>query len=278
MNDHLRLEKIIEGKTKIVWGIPGTDEVLIENKSDITAGDGARRDTIANKATFATATTCHCFALLEKHGIHTHLVQWFDDKIFRARRVRMIPIECVARRIATGSFLKRIPDANEGEIFPEIVVEFFLKDDERHDPLMIWDDNLKAFWLHTASKPYPSLEGGVETNTLLPGFDIDWWESTRQAMRAKTQDVFSTLETAWAHQDVTLVDMKIEFGVDCIDGSLLVADVIDNDSWRIWPAGDKANMLDKEVYRQLGEVTPESLRAIGHNYEWVAQATARFLD
>jgi phosphoribosylaminoimidazole-succinocarboxamide synthase len=69
----------------------------------------------------------------------------------------------------------------------------------------------------------------------------------------------------------------VEFGIDAETGVLLVADVIDNDSWRIWPGGDPARMVDKQVYRNLLMVTPETLNEIGEKYAWVADATAKFL-
>jgi len=47
----------------------------------------------------------------------------------------MIPVEVVLRNIATGSVVKRLP-INEGERFDPPIIEFFLKDDSRHDPML----------------------------------------------------------------------------------------------------------------------------------------------
>ncbi|CAG2180497.1 unnamed protein product, partial [Oppiella nova] len=68
-----------------------------------------------------------------------------------------------------------------------------------------------------------------------------------------------------------------EFGV--IDGNgkkeIVVADVIDNDSWRLWPEGDKKLMLDKQVYRNLDakDIDAKAIDVVRANFEVVAQRT-----
>lgn len=239
---------LAEGKTKQIYAHP-TDSTLayMVNKDKISAGDGARRNDLAGKSRWSTITMANIYRILNSQGIATHLVEQVDDVTVLVKRCDMLPIEQVMRRVATGSYLRRVPTAKEGDRFDPPLVETFIKDDANHDP-QIWEKDI--------------IERGLATKE-----EIDW-------MAAEGIRVFEVLERAWASVDVMLVDIKIEFGRDA-NGKLIVADMIDNDSWRIWPGGDKNRMLDKQIYRNLKEVTEQDLQALGDRYALVADLTGK---
>lgn len=243
--------KLAEGKTKIIYAHPSDDALVVMlHKDGITAGDGARRNVIAGKGALSGRTAANVFALLDRAGIATHYVASPEPTAMVVRRCVMIPVEVVMRRVATGSFLKRHANVAEGTRFDPPLVEFFVKDDARHDPQISPEDMV-----------FLNLATAEEVNTI-----------SANGMR-----VFEILEQAWAAQDVTLVDLKIEFGRDTA-GNLIVADMIDNDSWRLWPGGEKARMLDKQVYRNMAEVTDQGLADLKRLYETVAAMTDGWRD
>ena len=86
-------------------------------------------------------------------------------------------------------------------------------------------------------------------------------------MRRIARQTFLVLEKAWQLQGGTLVDLKVEFGYDS-RGRLLLADVIDNDSWRVIEDG---SYIDKQVYRDGG-----ALDDVAAKYRRVAEITDRF--
>lgn len=239
---------LVEGKTKQIYA-DQHDAALVYmiSKDQITAGDGVRRNVISGKSRLSTITTANIFRLLNAAGISTHFVEQIDETTLLVKRCDMLPIEHVQRRIATGSYLKRHPEINEGTRFDPVLVETFLKDDARHDP-QIW--------------PADIVEQQIASQQ-----EIDW-------MVQEGHRVFDVIERAWASADVALVDLKIEFGRDP-QGQLMVADVIDNDSWRLWPGGDKSRMLDKQVYRNLKDITNEALQDIADRYALVADLTGK---
>lgn len=101
----------------------------------------------------------------------------------------------------------------EGTRFSVPFVEFTFKSDQLHDPPITEEELLQK-------------------ELIIGGLKVD--KDVIEAMQRIARSAFLILESAWQLQDVVLVDFKVEFGVT-LDKRLVLADVIDNDSWRIWP-------------------------------------------
>jgi phosphoribosylaminoimidazole-succinocarboxamide synthase len=248
--------EIARGKTKILYENPAQPhQVVVEQMDNISAGDGARRHEIAGKGRLAAQTTARVFRLLNLCGLPTHYLNGGEDddnNEMVVRRCTMIPLEVVTRGVAAGSFVKRNPSLQRGTLLVPHVIEFFFKDDAAHDPL-ITPDQIVARGLASPQ------EVGVMTELARLTFDI--------------------LAHAWRRRDVLLVDLKIEFGRLSggeNQGQLVIADVIDNDSWRIWPQGREELMLDKQIYRNLESVDAAALDRVKQSYERVADFVGTF--
>jgi phosphoribosylaminoimidazole carboxylase PurE protein len=265
-----------EGKTKKIHQIKGNaDLVCVLAKDDITAGDGAKHDIIPDKGRIATATTSNVFRLLKDCGLPVAFVEQDSATSFIAPGCTMLPYEVVVRREAHGSYLKRNPHLAKGQLFPHLLVEFFLKTKNKDwngkplvadDPLMQYEDGGKEIRLFNPAKPLP----GQEPFLVLPVSDVfsrDNEASFFPEMRRVARQTFLILEKAWQLEGGTLVDLKVEFGFDS-KGKLLLADVIDNDSWRVLQSGA---YIDKQVYREGG-----ALDVVADKYRQVAEITGHF--
>jgi phosphoribosylaminoimidazole-succinocarboxamide synthase len=264
----------IEGKTKIITDA-GDGTVLIRSKDDITAGDGARRDVIDGKAAASTMTTCNIFRLLINNRVPTHFVEQVDAVTFRARKVTMIPLELVARRIATGSFLDRNAGIADGTVFTDLVVEVFEKDDANHDPLLEFDfagDMLRRFVPNTNAAQLGDVHPGdlISEETLSNSRYAHVTSEILGQLRDLTVRTFEIVEQAWATLGGTYFDFKIECGFDHETGALLVADVIDSDSGRL-RFGDRD--MSKQAYRDGSQSLPD----IKKNFDEVAELTKQFV-
>lgn len=244
------------GKTKVLYENPEVaGAVVVVQQDNITAGDGAKRHTIGGKGRLAALTTSRIYRLLNACGLPTHFLSGGEDEDgneMLVRRCEMISIEVVVRGIAAGSYLKRNPGVKSGTVLAPRLVEYFFKDDARHDPQ------------YTADQ---IVDEGIATSAELA------------AMSDLARLIFDILAHAWRRQDVLLVDLKVEFGrAPAAAGGteIVLADVIDNDSWRIWPAGDQSQMLDKQIYRNLAAPTTSDLESIKGKYEEVAERVGKF--
>ena len=156
-----------------------------------------------------------------------------------------------------------------------LIVEFFLKTKDKKwrrkplvcdDPMMQYADGGKQIELFNPAKPIVGQEPFlVLTPAEVFGHDDEW--KMFPEMRRIVRQTFLALEKAWQLEGGTLVDLKVEFGLDA-KGNLLLADVIDNYSWRVLEGGA---YIDKQVYREGG-----ALDDVAAKYRHVANVTGHF--
>lgn len=284
---------LAEGKTKKIWEIPADENlVIIENKPDITAFDDPKfTKHFQTKATYATETTCRVFELLKQAGIPVAYIEQISPAEFVARKCSMIPLEAVARRYAVGSYLKRNPNLErpKGEPlvrFHKLVTEFFLKTTKgalhinnnlivnglnpekgEEDPFIpnpydpSWDlmHSKKPLWDYTAK-----LHDGILASNILQSQEA---QKIMKDLENHLRNTFLVLEGMWATFGHRLIDLKIEFGATAEE--ILIADVIDNDSWRLRDQNWKE--LSKEAFRQ-----GEELSEVEQKYGIVSDLIGKF--
>ncbi len=201
---------IKEGKAKILFR---TDKgtIMMLFKDDLTALDGLKHDQMVGKGKYNSVISARLLEQLESEGIPTHLIRLVEPGLMEVRQVETIPIEVVYRNVAMGSIVRRLGLAT-GTRLREPVVEYYLKNDELHDP-----------WIN-------------EDHIVLLEF------ATREEL-AKIRDLTLTINDALSRfldqRGLLLADFKLEFGR--LDSKIVVADEITCDTMRL---------LDKEAFSQ----------------------------
>lgn len=223
------VEKLYEGKAKILYPTEDAEILLTHFKDDATAFNAQKRGQIQGKGEINCAIASALFKWLESVGINTHYIDCPAPARMRVRAVKIIPIEVVVRNIAAGSLCKQT-GLPEGQILPFPLVEFYLKNDALGDPLLT-RDRLSILKLATPEQ--------------------------LEQIEAMALKIDQHLSEFFDRCDITLVDFKLEFGIDS-QGRLLLADEISPDTCRLWDKTEtdpNARVMDKDRFRRdLGDV------------------------
>ena len=220
-----KLEQLYEGKAKKVFKTDNPDEFIIEYKDDATAGDGAKKGTIAGKGVINNEMTSILFPMIEKAGIPTHFIEKLSPTEQLVKVVTILPLEVIVRNTAAGSISQRL-GIPEGTKFDEPTLEFSYKNDDYHDPL-INDDHAVAMKLATREEIAQVRDMTMKLNEFLKDF--------------------------FAQRGVDLIDFKVEYGKDNY-GNIILADEISPDTCRFWDI-ETGEKLDKDRFRRdLGNV------------------------
>lgn len=222
-------QPLYEGKAKIIYATDDPDIFLTYFKDDATAFNAQKRGQIAGKGEINCAISSHLFQQLEAVGVPTHFIDRPAANEMRVKAVRIIPLEVVVRNIAAGSLCQQT-GLQLGTVLKQPLVDFYYKNDALGDPLLTRD---RLFLLELATPE-----------------QVD----QLQQMALQINEVLSAF---FQQCGITLVDFKLEFGLDR-QQQLLLADEISPDTCRLWNQAEsdpERRVMDKDRFRRdLGNV------------------------
>ena len=220
-----KLEKLYEGKAKILYKTSDPDLLIQYFKDDASAFDGKKKGTIVDKGVMNNHMSTRIFEYLEENGVKTHFVKNLNDREMLVKSLKIIPVEVVLRNVAAGSLCKRLGIEEGREFNEQPILEFFYKSDPLGDP-MINECHVDIFGWATKEEVEILKSEGLKVNKLM----VDFFKERK----------------------IRLVDFKVEFGRH--NGEVLLGDEISPDGCRLWD-WDTNEKMDKDRFRfNLGSV------------------------
>ena len=211
------MNEILQGKVKTVYEVDNqADKVKIVFHDKVTAGNGRLVEFPEEKGKVCCLISALLFEKLGNHGIRSHYIDCPSLDTMICKKLTIVPVEVIVRNIAAGSIVKTTT-LTEGTLIQPPIVEFFLKDDSKNDPLLT-ADRVRLM--------------GVDTKPLI-----------QQAL-----DINGILQQLFLLCGIDLVDFKLEFGHDA-HGDLYLADELSPDNMRLWKK-DTHERFDKDLFRK----------------------------
>ena len=211
------MTEILKGKVKTVYDVPEqADKVKIVFHDKVTAWNGKHVEDPEEKGKVCCLISALLFELMERNSIKTHFIGTEGLDTLLCKKLTIIPVEFIVRNIAAGSIVKTTT-ISEGTLINPPIVEYFLKDDEKDDPLLTYD------------------------RVRLMGIDPE-------PMKQQALEINYQLQSLFTLCGIDLVDFKLEFGYDA-HGDLFLADELSPDNMRLWKKGTKER-FDKDLFRK----------------------------
>ncbi len=224
MTEIWKVDKLYEGKAKIVFATGNPDLLIVHYKDSATAFDGKKKGVIDGKGVINAEMSAVFFTILKDAGVPNHFEELLGPGEMLVKRLQIVPVEVVVRNVIAGSLSRRLGKP-EGTSLRRPVLEFYYKRDELGDP-MINEYHVYALDLATEAEMKEIASLAMRTNEVLRAF-----------LKPK---------------DIDLIDFKLEFGR--YHGNIILGDEISPDTCRFWDTNTKEK-LDKDRFRRdLGGV------------------------
>ena len=211
------MKELMHGKVKTLYPTDDAEKVLIKYEDKVTAFDGKLVDYPESKGSVCCLISALLFEKLQSSGIKTHYLDIPSLNTMLCRKLTIYPVEVICRNIAAGSIVKNTDGLHEGQVLQPPIVEFFLKNDSKGDPLLT-EDRVRLMGVN----PEPMKQQALEIN--------------------------GNLQVLFTLIGMDLVDFKLEFGFDG-HGDMYLADELSPDSMRLWKKGTQER-FDKDLFRK----------------------------
>lgn len=219
-----KLDKIYEGKAKILYTTNSPDFLIQYFKDDATAFNAKKKGTIHDKGIINNKISSKIFEYLESSGIPTHFEKSLNDREMLVKKVKILPLEVIVRNVAAGS-LSRLLNIPEGTQLKRPVLEFCYKEDSLNDPLI---------------NEYHILALGYAT------------EEELATVKDYTFKINELMKKFFGAINLDLIDFKLEFGK--YKNKIILADEISPDTCRLWEKGTGKKMDKDRFRRDLGGI------------------------
>jgi phosphoribosylaminoimidazole-succinocarboxamide synthase len=242
-----------QGKVRDIYS--WNDEIWLVASDRISAYDVIMPTPIPDKGKILTALTRHWFGLTEglcpNHIIGYDLPEGvdrpdFEGRLTRAKRLDIIPIECVARGHLAGSGWEEYCASGTVGGFP--VPEGLGESERLSEPLFT---------------PAAKNEEGHDENLTEEQARAAVGNGLYEQLRDLTLMLYGWAATYTAKRGIILADTKLEFGIEPGTGYLFLADeIFTPDSSRLWPAdmyhpGRPQPSFDKQYLRDYLRRLPD---------------------
>ncbi len=251
---------IIFWKTKDINKVKWKKElVIMTNNNNVSAWDWVRIETAEWVADYSTTITSNVFEYLNNKWIKTHFKERLSNSEILVEKCDMVPVECVFRFVATGSFIDReqaikADEAIEdGTILDKPVIELYYKNDvitkkwkRIADPMiLLWDNNrpvldddFKLVLLNPKTwkrlKYEKAYEAWTDKTISKKDFEIESFNIKSSALELlkKTKEAWEWIKELYSEVWLDVFDGKVEFWQNS-KWEIILADVIDGASCRI---------------------------------------------
>ncbi|MCU0643342.1 MAG: phosphoribosylaminoimidazolesuccinocarboxamide synthase [bacterium] len=217
-----KTKKIYEGQFKKIYTTPDPDQLILEYKDDIAGVEGSRAKV---KSNINKEISAYLLEYLEGFNIPTHFIKDLSARDILIKRLDMIPVKIVMHNYVSSTVFERY-GLEKGKELNYPIIEFFLKDNERQDPMI--------------------------NQTHIVAFNLATMEESRMIERM-TSKINAILKSFFLRRNMVLVGFTVEYGR--FKNKILLADEISPDTCHLWDASlirqkkeeGSTNLADYEI-------------------------------